>query len=167
MSRNRAFLAVAVENYAIVVVTFVGTAIVSRMLSPREIGLFQLAMLFSTLVSTLRDFGLTEFVVQEKHLTEQRLRTAIGMNFVISYLFGGGLFLLSWPIATWFREDDVGKMIRIMCISFLFIPIGSVTIAYLKRNLEFVKIMKISIAAVILTQLSILLSVLVGCRLTP
>ncbi len=139
-----------------------GTIIVSRLLPPKEIGIFQLAFLFSTLVSTLRDFGLTEFVIQEKEMTRDKLRTALGMNILLSYGLGITLFFASWPLALWFREPVVGDLIRILCINFLFIPFGAVSIAYMKRTLAFRNTMWISIISIALAQTALVCGVLAG-----
>ncbi len=139
--------AALIDNYATVVVTLLVTAVVSRKLVPHDLGVFQLATLLTGLVSTLRDFGLTEYLLQEKNLDRQKLRSALGMNFLFSYGLGALLFGLSWPISAWLREPAVGEVLRLLCINFLLIPFGAVIMGYLRRELAFNKILWVSISS--------------------
>jgi O-antigen/teichoic acid export membrane protein len=139
--------AALIDNYATVVVTLLVTVIVSRKLVPHDLGIFQLATLLTGLVSTLRDFGLTEYLMQEKNLDRQKLRSALGLNFLFSFGLGGLLFALSWPIGAWLREPAVGEVLRLLCINFALIPFGAVIMGYLRRELAFNKILWVSLAS--------------------
>jgi O-antigen/teichoic acid export membrane protein len=145
--RNTNVRAALIDNYATVVVTLLVTVIVSRKLVPHDLGIFQLAALLTGLVSTLRDFGLTEYLVQEKNLTREKLRSALGLNILFSYGLGGLLFALSWPIAVWLREPAVGEVLRLLCINFALIPFGAVIMGLLRRELAFNKILWVSLAS--------------------
>lgn len=154
--------AALIDNYATVVVSLLVTAIVSRKLVPHDLGIFQLATLLTGLVSTLRDFGLTEYLMQEKNLTKEKMRSALGLNFLFSYGLGSLLFALSWPIGIWLREPAVGEVLRLLCINFVLIPFGAVIMAYLRRELAFNRILWVSLAGTISSTVITLYGIFAG-----
>jgi O-antigen/teichoic acid export membrane protein len=154
--------AALIDNYTNAVITLVVNVIVSRVLTPHDLGVFQLASLLILLVSTLRDFGLTEYLLQEKNLDDQKLRSAMGMNFLFSYGLGASLFLLSWPISVWLREPAVGEVLRLLCINFVLIPFGAVIMAYMRRELAFKKLLWISLSSTLVSTTITLFGVFSG-----
>ncbi len=154
--------AALIDNYSTALIQLAVNVIVSRTLVPHDLGVFQLASLLIVFVSTLRDFGLTEWMLQEKELDDGKLRSALGMNFLFSYSLGALLFVLSWPIGVWLREPAVGEVLRLLCINFLLIPFGAVIMAYLRRQLAFDTLLWISISSALVSTAVTLYGVFAG-----
>ena len=69
-----------------------GTMIISRLLTPAETGVFAVAAVFAAFASTFRDFGVAEYLIQEKELDDTKIRAALTVNIVISWLMAIILF---------------------------------------------------------------------------
>lgn len=81
---------------------FVASAIIARLLSPFEFGVFALASAIMGLLSIVTTVGLTQYVVREKDLTEQVLRSAFTANLLLQLLLCGLLVIASFTLAPQF-----------------------------------------------------------------
>lgn len=54
------------QRYGAFVVSFITTIVVSRILTPTEIGIYSAAAVVLQLASIFRDFGMYEYLVQKK-----------------------------------------------------------------------------------------------------
>jgi len=113
------------------------TLIISRLLTPTEIGIFSVAAALAALASTFRDFGVAEYLIQEKELTSVKIRAALGGNIIVSWLMAALLFFASTPVAVFYRQPGVAEVMQIQSINFLLIPFGAVTMAYFRREMNY------------------------------
>ena len=125
------------DSYVGVGLQLVSTIIISRILTPTDIGIYAVAAAMAALASTFRDFGVAEYLIQEKDLTTAKIQAAFAANLIVSWLMALFLFASSNMIAGFYRQPDVADVIRILAINFLMIPFGAVTIAYFRRELNY------------------------------
>ncbi|GAC1406664.1 MAG: lipopolysaccharide biosynthesis protein [Burkholderiaceae bacterium] len=104
------------------------------MLSPREIGVFSITLVFVNIMHMFRDFGVGSYLQHEPDLTPDKVRAAMGVLFTSSWLIAGFLYFASGFIGQWFSEPGIVPVMRVISIGFLFIPFGSVTHALLTRE---------------------------------
>src|SRR3546814_18620210 len=73
-------------------------------------GTFAVASAVVTLAAVLQDFGVGNYLVQEKSLERRKLETAYSVAFAIAWPLGIALFLARDAIAAWRSEERrVGK----------------------------------------------------------
>ena len=125
------------DSYLGIVLQLATTAIISRLLSPTEIGIFAVAAVLAALASTFRDFGVAEYLIQEKSLTPEKIRAAFAANLIVSWAMAILLFASSGMAADFYRQPGVAEVMRIQSINFVLIPFGAVTMAYFRRELNF------------------------------
>ena len=142
-STRRALAMSFVQRMVTLVFSFGSTIILSRLLTPSEIGIFSVAAGLLALVNMLRDFGVSEFLVQERHLDRTLVHTVFTMNLLIAWSLGGILFGGSNFIADFYGDPGVGQVLRVMSLMFFLLPFGTTTQAQLSRELEFGKLAKI------------------------
>lgn len=136
-SIRRSLLFQLADNYIGVVLQLASTLIIARLLTPTEIGIFAVAAVLAALASQFRDFGLGEYLIQEKVLTDQKIRAAFAANIMTSWLMAVVFFSASWPIAKFYNQGGVGDVMRIQAINFLLVPFGAVTMAFFRRELHY------------------------------
>lgn len=127
------------------VVSFGAIIIVSHLLTPAEIGVFSVAAGLVALIQMLRDFGVSEFLVQEKELDEQKIRTVFTINLIIAWSLGVALFAFSGVIGNFYGNAGVSEVLKVLSIVLILLPFGAVTQTLLRRDLEFGKLVRIKL----------------------
>lgn len=128
------------------VFTFGSVVIVSHILTPAEIGVFSVAAGLVALVHMLRDFGVSEFIVQEPALDDDAIRTVFTINLLIAWTLGVVLFATSGVAGTFYGNAGVSQVLQVLSVVFMLLPFGTTTMALLRRDLAFVRIVKIKLA---------------------
>lgn len=113
---------------------FIVSVLLARILSPSEIGVYSMTVVFVNLAHVFRDFGVTSYLQREAELTPEKIRSAIGVVFTSSWIIAVTLFVGSGWIGSWFKEPDIVPVMRVLAIGFLIIPFGSITNALLGRE---------------------------------
>jgi O-antigen/teichoic acid export membrane protein len=134
--RRSLFLLLA-NNYYAVALQLISTLVISRLLTPVEIGIYAVAAVLGALAGQLRDFGLQEYLIQEKQLTHSRIRAAFGMNIITSWSMATLFLISSATVGEFYRQPGITDVMRIQCISFVLVPFGAITMAYFRREINY------------------------------
>src|SRR5512133_2039604 len=118
------------------IVGFIVSLVLARLLSPGEIGVYSMTIVFVNMAHIFRDFGIGTYLQQERELTPEKIRAATGVVFTSSWLIALGLYLASPWIGQWFAEPKMVPVMKVLAIGFLFIPFGTVTTSLLAREFE-------------------------------
>ena len=145
MSLRKNFLISLFERYSTLVINFVSSIIIARILSPEDIGLFSVAAALLTLAHVIRDFGVGNYLIQEKELTSDKVATVLGLSIVISWSIGIVLFLLSPYLASFYEDNRITNVLRLLSINFFIIPFSSAIYPLLRRELEYGKLYNINV----------------------
>jgi len=146
-SVRRSLALSAVDNYLGIVLQIASTVVLARILTPQQTGVYAVAAVFASLASTFRDFGVSEFLIQERNLDRDTLRAALTVNITISWSMGLLLFVAAPYIADFYREPGVREVMHVLACNFLFIPFGAVTMAWFRRELNFNPIVIVNVTA--------------------
>lgn len=114
--------------------TFVLSILLARIFSPSELGVYSMALVLINIAHVFRDFGVSGYLQREPDLDSFKIRSAIGVLFISSWLLAAILFFSAGWVARWLREPEVTSLVQVLAIGFLFIPFGSVTTALLSRE---------------------------------
>ena len=131
------------------VIQFISTIILARLLTPEEIGVFSVAAVIIGFAQMIRDFGVANYLVAEKELTTLRIRTALGVTLFFAWLMAFILYATKGLIADFYNEPGIDAVLLVLSISFLFIPFTSTVLGLLRRELRFDVIFKISLISAI------------------
>jgi O-antigen/teichoic acid export membrane protein len=138
------FLFSFAEKYTLLVLGMAGAMVVSRLLTPAEIGVYSVGAVLAGLAQVVRDFGVGPYVIQEKELTTDKLRAALSTSLMVSWLLAAVVALSSGIAADFYREPRLRTVLRLLAINFVLIPFSSVTLPYLRRHLRFYAIYTIN-----------------------
>jgi O-antigen/teichoic acid export membrane protein len=125
------------DSYLALPLQIVGTMVISRLLTPVETGVFAVAAVFASLASTFRDFGVAEYLIQEKELNHDKIRAAFSVNIAMSWAMGLLLFFCAPAVAVFYSSQGVADVMRVQAFNFLLIPFGAVVMANFRRQLDF------------------------------
>lgn len=137
MSVRRSLALSFAQRYVATIITFIATLILARLLSPAQIGIFSLCAAFVAIASVVRDFGVSEYLIQERNLDTQKIRGAFAVAIVVSWSMAIFIFLARGFLADFYRESGVSEVLTVLSINFLLLPLASPAFALLTRELAF------------------------------
>lgn len=146
-SPRRALVWSFAERYAGLMISIASTMVLSRLLTPSQVGIYSLCAAFTAVAGILRDFGVSEYLIQEKDLTHDKLRAAYGLAFLIAWSIGAGIFLARDSVAAFYAEPQVAQVLTVLALNFAILPISSPTFALLNRELAFRSIFYLQLAS--------------------
>lgn len=137
MSTRRSLVFSFIDRYASLAIGIVSSMIIARLLTPTEIGIFSVAMVLIALVSTVRDMGAGQYLLQEKELTRDRIRAVWAVQLGLGVLLAAVVLGLSRPAAAFYSEPRVETIMQVLALNYLINPLGSVTYAWLMREMRY------------------------------
>ncbi len=126
--------------------SFGSVIIVSRLLTPEEIGIFSVSVSLLGFAHILRDFGVGNYLIQVKEVTRANMRAAFSVMLYSSWLIAALLFLARSPIADFYNREGVAEVIGLIAFNFLIIPFGAPILSVLRREMQFGRITIVSTA---------------------
>lgn len=149
-SVRRALVLSMSERYLLIILSLASNILLARLLTPEEIGLYSVAIALIGIAQVLRDFGIGNYLIQVKTLSDDHIKTAFGFSLTI----GASLFLIVYfaaPFAGSFYNDiRVVETIRISAFNFLVLPFCSISLSLLRRDMQFKKLVLINLLATII-----------------
>ncbi len=98
-SIRRAFFFASAERYVVILISFALLPIIARLMGPAEFGISVLGMAALAIAEVIRDFGGGAYIIQEKQLTIDRIRTAFTITLTWTLILTGALLLVAEPLA--------------------------------------------------------------------
>ncbi len=152
----------ALATWSSQVVTWVSTIVVARLLTAADYGLYGMANVFFGLLITISEFGLGSAVIALPNLTREQLAQ---LN-TVAVLSGIALFgvssLAAFPIAVFFRADQLPAVIIALSLAFVITSFKVVPDALLQREFHFRLVAKIEGYQALATALGTLGAALLG-----
>lgn len=137
-SVQRSIFFSAVERYASLVLFFVSTAVLSRLLSPEEFGVYAVVTaVTSVFAASSQEFGGANFLIQKASLSDDNVRTAFTITFCLSMVIAVGLYALGDMAGGMWGLEGLKSGISIAVLNFAITPFSMTIIALLRRNMQF------------------------------
>ncbi len=127
----------AAQSYLGVVLQLASTVVLSRVLTPAEVGVYAVATAFAALATNFRDFGIAEYLIQAKTLSERNIRAAFAVNIGMSWAMAVLIFVGAVWAGGFYRSDVLVDVMRVQALNFLLIPFGAVNMAWFRREMNF------------------------------
>ncbi|WP_332860267.1 lipopolysaccharide biosynthesis protein [Janthinobacterium svalbardensis] len=134
---RHSFLFSFAEKYTVLLLGIVATMVLSRLLTPAEVGVYSLGAVLVALAQVVRDFGVGQYLIQEKQLDAVKLRAALATSLLVAWLLAGLVLLASAPLAHFYGEPRLTLVLRLLSVNFLLIPFSALTLPMLRRQLRF------------------------------
>lgn len=134
------------DSHIGLVLQLASTMIIARILTPEEIGVFAIAAVFSTLASMFRDFGVSEYMIQERELDNNKIASALALNIGVSWLMALAMFFGAPVVAGFYGYAAVREVMQVQAIGFVLVPFGAVTMAWFRRELDMRPVMICNVA---------------------
>lgn len=147
MSIREALVYSTISQMTIRFVSLVSVIILSRLLTPSELGVYAIAASFIFIATEIQNLGTGNYIIREEKVTPTLQRICIGLTMLISWTIGLGIFFAAPSIAEFYDVSDLEVVFRILVLSFLFAPFIVVPNALLTREFQFKKLMIIGVSS--------------------
>lgn len=129
------------------ILSFGSNIILSRLLLPAEIGVFSVAVAIITILQVLREFGIGRYLIQERDLTDDKIRTVFGVALLLGWSLGALLFFSRGALAEFYSEPQIEGIFALLSINFLLVPFGQSAAAMMRREQNYSRLAAISLGA--------------------
>ena len=147
MSKTRRSLIFSfLDRYGTAGLNLAGTLLLARLLSPRDFGIYSVAISLVALVGVLRDFGVGNFLLQTRDISNIVIRTAFTISLPLSALCAAVLIAASGWIARFYAEPAFTGLVPLLATGFVLVPFGMPSTSLLQREMEFGKLATINLA---------------------
>jgi len=135
---QRSILFSALERYGSVAIVFATMAVLSRLLSPAEFGVYAVISAILTVISaSYSEMGGANYLIQKTGLCTVDVRTAFTVTSVLSVIIALALVLIGDRIAAFYDQDGLGHGLAIAAISLLVLPFSATITALYRREMQF------------------------------
>jgi O-antigen/teichoic acid export membrane protein/peptidoglycan/xylan/chitin deacetylase (PgdA/CDA1 family) len=115
-------------------IQFLAVLVLARLLSPDQIGTFSVAAFLMSMLHAFRDFGVAQYIIQERDLTRDKLQSAMGVAILLALAVALVLYAISAPVARFYGHPALESVLHVMSLSFAVSPFGSVMMGLLRRE---------------------------------
>jgi len=144
---RRALLLASADRYIAMAINIAVVVILARLLSPAEYGLSVLGSAMLAVAEAIRDFGGSSYLVQQKALTTEKIRTAFTITLVLTLALAGALVAMAAPIAEFYATPGLESYLYLVALCFLLGPIVSPLYALLRREMAFGRIAFVNVSS--------------------
>ncbi len=142
------------SRYIMKIMGLVSAMVIARLLTPGEIGIFAIASAIVMVMSEFRLLGAGSYLVRERDIPVDKIRSALGLTIIISWGLGLVIYLVAPSVARFYELTEVTNVFRILSVSFFLAPFVSIPTALLTREFKFKILFIIKLIATVVGLLS-------------
>ncbi len=152
----------ALASYSAFALQFTTTIVLARLLTPEEIGIFSVSMALTTIVASIREFGVANYLIQAPTVDKQTLRQSQAVCFAIAWPLAALIYGARDAVAAFYGEPGVARVMAVLAIVFLLMPIGLVARAMITRELQFKTLFVVQVSMVAMQAITAILTARYG-----
>jgi O-antigen/teichoic acid export membrane protein len=149
ISVRRALAISFLERYLSIMVALGSNMLLARLLTPEQIGMYSVTLAVIGIAHVLREFGVGNFLIQQKDLNDDHVRTA----FTLALAIGGTLAVAIYVAAPWvagfYDAPDMAGLLRIVAMNFLVLPFCSISLSLLRRDMKFKALLYVNLGGLL------------------
>lgn len=148
---REAFVLTFLERYLGLAINLGTLAVVSRLLTPAEVGIAAIGWALLSIPYALRDLGTMDFIVQRKDLTRTEIRTAATVCAIASVILVALVLAAAPRLASAFGEPGISGFLSLMAVAILTDAVANPLIGLMRRDLEFRRVALVNITLSVVT----------------
>lgn len=142
--------------------SWAGTIVVVRLLTPDDYGLIAIGGFFILYLLLLSEGGLSAVLIRQPQLSERMLRETQTIVLAINIACCAILILASPAIAHYFEEPRLRQVLPVLAFQFLLVALGVVPNALLSREMRFKELAAINVSQTAVVMATTLVLALMG-----
>jgi O-antigen/teichoic acid export membrane protein len=146
VSLRRSFVFSFIDRYGTQIITFISTLILARLFTPEEFGIYAVAVSVVVLIDVVRDFGISNYVVQERDVTQDTVRAVFTVSMALSMLCAAILVVAATPVAAFYNSPVIARIMPLLAADFLLNPFGMPSVSLMRRDMAFDRLALINLS---------------------
>ncbi|WP_368508297.1 oligosaccharide flippase family protein [Bradyrhizobium lupini] len=135
---QRSILFSALDRYGTLVLLFVATAVLARLLSPEEFGIYAVVTAVTSIIAAcFQEFAGASYLIQKRDLSRASVQTTFTITLAISAVTALVLFTFARFVARMFELDSLRQGIEVSAINLLLLPFSGTIAALFRREMQF------------------------------
>jgi O-antigen/teichoic acid export membrane protein len=130
---------------------FIITAILARMLTPKDFGLIGMATVFTGFITIFANMGISSALIQKQNTKEEHLSSAFWLNIFVGFLLSLLFSVLAPLIARFYNQPQLKDILIVLSLNFFVASFSIVQQSILTKELEFKTLTKRDILAIVLS----------------
>ena len=125
-----------ISQYSRQILQLIVTVVLARLLTPEDFGVVSMANIFTTVITSVNEYGWSAAIIQRKEIKESHLCSAFWSNIafgIASFVLGVAISPL---VANFFRNALVAPVLIVSSTVFIIGPFGVVHRALLAKKLD-------------------------------
>jgi len=111
--------------------------ILARLLLPEDFGIIGMALIFTVLMQTVNELGLSAAIIQRKNINNTHLSTSFWISILMGVILCAVTIIASPFIAVFFKKELIQPVISILSIGFILGSFGTVHRTLLTKKIDF------------------------------
>lgn len=148
-----------VQKFGTLLINFISSMVLARLLSPDDYGCIGMLMIFVTLSQAFVDGGFASALIQKHNPTQTELSTVFIWNVFLSVCLYGIIYLAAPSIAHFYNIPLLAAVLRIMGLSLIINSFSLVHVAILQIQLQF---KALAIRDIVSNLLSVILTIVLA-----
>lgn len=153
------------ERFGVQISLFVLQIVLARILDPEHYGVLSMMLIFTTLANVFIQRGFNTALVQNKDVTEEDYSSVFWVTMTVAAFLYGILFFSAPLIAKFYNMPDLTAPFRVLCLVLFPGGLNSVQLAKVSRKLDFKKVFRSNILAILISGAVGIVSALMGAGL--
>lgn len=142
-----------IQQFSVQVINFAVQVILARLLMPEMFGLIAMIMVFISIGQSLMDSGMTSSLIRTKNPTQLDYSTVFISNMGMSIAIYAFTYLLAPYIASFYNQEVLTNIVRLLALSFFINAFVAVHIAKLTKEMNFKQEMKLQVPSTLISGL--------------
>lgn len=127
----------ATAKYSGLIISLGVTAILSRNIAPAAFGTVAIAAVITAFLDIFVNMGVGTAIVQFKNLTKRQINTLFLFGGFLGILCGFVLFVMAAPIASYYNDNQLVTVCRLLCVCMVFNALNIVPNGLMMREKRF------------------------------
>jgi O-antigen/teichoic acid export membrane protein len=137
---RRALLLATGERYFTLAVSFLTVAVVSRLLSPDEIGISLVGLAVVGFFAAAREFASPNFLIQHQQLSLDEIRRSFSVLLLITLVIAVVLFGSAPWVANLYGDARLTPFLRVLSLAVIFEAASATVVSLLRREMAFARV---------------------------
>ncbi|AHG22948.1 hypothetical protein Z042_21200 [Chania multitudinisentens RB-25] len=132
------YLWVSIEKIGLVVIRLLLIVILSRYLTPSDLGLYSMVAFIVAISNIIIDSGLSGAIIQKKNInTDDYYDTTFSFNLAVAFILSSLIFLFAPYISRFYGYKELENIVRVLSVTIILKSIATTQIAIMTRQLQF------------------------------